>query len=78
MGCTEGQMGTEDTFRCVAQDPFERMSVMYSLTSGRSGWHCVHVIMHRFVRTVPKIKLISLNTGRVARTSNVGILPFTE
>lgn len=71
-------MGTEDTFRCVMQDPFEMMSVMYSLTSGRSGWHCVYVIMHRFERTVLKIKLISLNTGRVARTSDVGILPFTE
>lgn len=70
-------MGAEDTFRCVVQDPFERM-LMYSCTSGRSGWHCVYVIMHRFARTVPKIKLISLNTGRVARTSDVGILPFTE
>lgn len=70
-------MRTEDTFRCVGQDPFGRM-LMYSCTSGRSGWHCVYVIMHRFVRTVPKIKLISLNTGRVARTSDVGILPFTE
>lgn len=71
-------MGTEDTFRCVEQDAFERMSVMYSLTFGRSGWHCVYVIMHRFARTVPKIKLISLNTDRVARTSDVGILPSTE
>lgn len=71
-------MGTEDTFRNVVQDPFERMSVMYRLTSGKSGWHCVYVIMHRFARTVPKIKLISLNAGRVARTSDAGILPFTE
>lgn len=51
---------------------------MYSLISGKSGWHCVYVIIHRFARTVPKIKLISLNTGRVARTSDVGILPSTE
>lgn len=37
MGRTEGQMGTEDTFRCVVQDPFERMSVMYSLLAGLVG-----------------------------------------
>lgn len=47
-------------------------------SSGRSSWHRVYVIIHRFERAVPKIKLISLNTGRIARTSDVGILPFTE
>lgn len=52
--------------------------MMYGIISGRSSWHCVYVIIHRFKRAVPKIKLISLNTSRVARTSAVGILPFTE
>lgn len=57
---------------------FESMSMMYNLTSGRSSWHRVYVIIHRFERAVPKIKLISLNTSGIARTSDVGILPFTE
>lgn len=52
--------------------------MMHGLTSGRSSWHCVHVIIHRFERAVPKIKLVSLNTSRIARTSDVGILPFRE
>lgn len=70
--------GTGGAFRCVPEDTSERRLMMYGLTSGRSGRRCVHVIIHRFGRAVPKIKLISLNTCRRARTSDAGTLPLTE